>query len=68
MASILIKSGRVWDGGQFLHADVLTDGEKVLKSEPNISENAEFIYDATGKTVRISLPRTAREVFAWTNI
>ena len=25
MASILIKNGRIWDGEQFLYADVLTD-------------------------------------------
>ena len=51
MAKILIKGGRVWDGERFLYADVLTDGEIISKIEPHISEKAEFVYDATGKTV-----------------
>jgi dihydroorotase len=51
MASILIKNGRVWDGEQFLYADVLTDGGRLSKIEPHISEKAEFVYDAAGKTV-----------------
>ena len=55
MAKILIKNGRVWNGRQFLHADVLTDGEAVSKIEPNISENADFVYDADGKTVSAGL-------------
>jgi len=55
MAKILIKNGRVWNGRQFLYADVLTDGEAVSKIEPNISENADFVYDADGKTVSAGL-------------
>ncbi len=55
MARILIKNGCVWDGEQFLYADVLTDGETISKIEPNISENAEFIFDATDKTVSVGL-------------
>ncbi len=55
MAKILIKNGRVWDGERFLYADVLTEGEIVSKIEPNISENADFIYDAEGKTVSAGL-------------
>ena len=31
MARILIKGGRVWDGEQFLHADILTAGDKIIK-------------------------------------
>ena len=55
MAKILIKNGRVWDGAQFLYADVLTDGESVAKIEPSISEKADFVYDASGKTVSAGL-------------
>ena len=55
MARILIKGGRVWDGERFLFADVLTDGDCVAKIEQNISDEADFIYDATGKTVSAGL-------------
>ena len=51
MASILIKNGRVWDGERFFYADVLTEGDRISKIEPHISEKAEFVYDAAGKTV-----------------
>ena len=51
MAKILIKNGRVWDGEAFKFADVLTDGNTVAKIEPHISDDADFVYDATGKTV-----------------
>jgi dihydroorotase-like cyclic amidohydrolase len=46
MASILIKNGRVWDGERFLHADVLTDGGVIAKTEPSIKAVADFVYDA----------------------
>lgn len=55
MAKILIKNGRVWDGEHFLYADLFTDGDKISKIEPHISENADFIYDADGKTVSAGL-------------
>ena len=55
MAKILIKNGRIWNGEVFLHADVLTDKDKISKIEPNISENADFVYDASGKTVSAGL-------------
>lgn len=55
MARILMKSGRVWDGERFLFADILTDGNSVAKIEPNISDEADFIYDAIGKTVSAGL-------------
>ena len=55
MAKILIKNGRVWNGEQFLYADVLTDKDKISKIAPSISENADFIYDAPGKTVSAGL-------------
>ncbi len=51
MARILIKGGRVWDGERFFDADILTDGEQIARIEPKIEEQAEFVYDATGKTV-----------------
>lgn len=55
MARILIKNGRVWDGDRFHYADVLTDGNTVAKIAPVISETADFVYDATGKTVSAGL-------------
>ena len=55
MAKTLIKNGRVWDGEKFFFADVLTDGKIVSKIEKNISDNADFIFDATGKTVSAGL-------------
>ena len=55
MAKILIKNGRVWDGKRFFYADVLTDGEQIAQIQPNITEPAEFVYDAKGKTVSAGL-------------
>ena len=55
MATILIKNGRVWDGEQFLYADILTNKDQIIKIEPSISEPANFIYDASGKTVSAGL-------------
>lgn len=51
MAKILIKNGRIWDGESFFYSDVLTDGELIAKIEPNIGDEADYVYDATGKTV-----------------
>ena len=50
MGKILIKNGRVWDGERFFDADVLTDGEQIAQIRPNITEPAEFVYDAKGKS------------------
>ncbi len=55
MARILIKGGRLWDGERFSSADVLCDGGKVLKIAEEIAENADIVYDATGKTVTAGL-------------
>lgn len=48
---ILIKNGRIWDGKQFREGDILTDGEKICRIEPNITHEKAFVYDASGKTV-----------------
>ena len=58
MEKILIKGGRVFDGERFFFADVLTDGEKIKKIEADISLDADYIYDATGKTVSAGLVDT----------
>lgn len=58
MAKILIKNGRVWDGERFFYADVLTDGQKIAKIEPEIEEPCDYRYDATGKTVSAGLVDT----------
>ena len=55
MARILIKNGRIWDGERFLYADVLTDGDKISRLEPNLAVSADFVYDASGKIVSAGL-------------
>ena len=55
MATILVKGGRVWDGDNFFDSDVLIEGSKIAKIEPNIIANATCVYDATGKTVSAGL-------------
>lgn len=55
MAKILIKNGRIWDGEKFFFADVLTDGKAISKIEKNIADYADFVFDATGKTVSAGL-------------
>ena len=55
MEKILIKNGRVWDGERFFYADILTNGDRIAKIEPDITEAAEFVFDASGKTVSAGL-------------
>ena len=55
MGRVLIKYGRIWDGECFFYGDVLVDGKQIAKIEPQISEPADFIYDATGKIVSAGL-------------
>ena len=51
----LIKGGRVFDGEKFIYADVLTDGNVISKIESSITDDADFVFDATGKTVSAGL-------------
>lgn len=51
MARILIKNGRVWDGEKFFPSDVFIADGKIAGMRENIAEDAEFTYDASGKTV-----------------
>lgn len=55
MAKILIKNGTVWDGERFLDADILTEDKTIVKIERNISDPADFVFDATGKIVSAGL-------------
>ena len=55
MATILVKGGRVWDGHKFFDSDVLIEGNKISKIEPNITADTAYVYDATGKTVSAGL-------------
>lgn len=55
MGKILIKNGRVWDGENFILADVLTDGEFIAKIEPNITDDSAYLYDADGLIVSAGL-------------
>lgn len=51
----LLKNGRVWDGEKFLFADILTENEVIKTIAPAIKENADFVFDATEKTVTAGL-------------
>lgn len=51
MGSILIKNGRMWDGKQFVRRDILTQDDQILEIGESIPTDAEFIFDAEGKTV-----------------
>ena len=55
MGKILIKNGKVWDGEKFSLTDILTDGNIVSKIEKNISDHADYTYDATDKIVSAGL-------------
>ena len=55
MAKILIKNGRVFDGEKFFFSDILTDGEIISKIERDITDTADFIFDAEGMTVSAGL-------------
>lgn len=51
MGRILIKNGTVWGGHAFYKADVLTNNDKILSIEKSIVDEADFVYDASGKIV-----------------
>lgn len=51
MSRILIKNGRIWDGKTFCCGDVLTEGSQIIDIGEQITEQADFVYDATGKIV-----------------
>lgn len=55
MARILVKSGRVWDGEKFFFADVLTNDKLIEKIQPNITDTADYFYNAEGKIVSAGL-------------
>lgn len=55
MGRILITNGKVWDGSRFLYADVLINNGFVQSIEPEIKEDAEYIYNANGKIVSAGL-------------
>ena len=55
MARILIKNGRIWDGTRFFDGDVFIDGDIVARIGANLCNEADFIYDATGKIVSAGL-------------
>ena len=55
MAKILIKGGRVWDGEKFFYSDVLISDNVIEKIEQNITDSADYVYNAEGKTVSAGL-------------
>lgn len=58
MANILIKGGSIFDGECFTFADVLTDGNQIVKIGSDLLEQADFVYDAKGKIVSAGLVDT----------
>ena len=55
MGKILIKNGNVWDGEKFFYSDVLTDNGYIKNIAPDITEDADFVFDAKGKIVSSGL-------------
>ncbi len=55
MASILLIGGRVWQGNEFISADVLTENNLITKVEKSITDKADFVFNATGKIVSSGL-------------
>jgi len=55
MGSILIKNGRVWDGDSFSVQDILIRESRIAQISKNITADADFIFDAAGKTVSAGL-------------
>lgn len=55
MAKILIKNGTVWDGERFFWGDVLTENQYIAKIAGEITEEADFVYDATDQIVSAGL-------------
>lgn len=51
MESLLIQNGRVFDGQNFLFADVLMENGKIARIAPDIREKADRMIDASGQTV-----------------
>ena len=53
--SILIQNGRIWNGTAFSTGDIWVEGQTVTKIAEHIDEKADFVFDATGKTVSAGL-------------
>ena len=53
--TVLLTGGKVWNGEKFFCADVLVKNGVVCKVKENISESADFVYDASGKIVSAGL-------------
>lgn len=58
MERILIKCGRVFDGNAFACKDIFTENGIISKIEPNITDTAEFVFDAKGMIVSPGLVDT----------
>ena len=55
MSTILIKSGRLWNGNDFSYEDVLMENGRITKICDSICDDADFTYDAKGKIVSAGL-------------
>lgn len=51
MATTLLKNGRIWDGERFFHGDVLTEGKLIAKISAEITDSADYVFDAGGKVI-----------------
>ena len=51
MQKILIKNGKVWDGQQFIYADVLTEKMQIKAVAPDLSCEKAYVFDAAGMIV-----------------
>ena len=51
MGKIFIKHGKVWDGEQFIHKNILICDGKIEEITDDCSVSADFVYDASDKTV-----------------
>ena len=58
MERILIKNGRVFDGNDFTCKDIFTKNGVISKIEPNITDDADFVFDADGMIVSPGLVDT----------
>lgn len=52
---ILVINGRIWDGEIFFYGDILTNNNLIEKIEPEITDNADYVFDAEGKIVSAGL-------------
>ncbi len=58
MERILIKNGRLFDRNKLVCKDIFTYNGVISKIEPNITDKADFVFDASGMIVSPGLVDT----------